>query len=192
MNTLRVIQTIAKVFSIIFKVLFILCVVGSAGCAVGIITLACVSNSLIVEGKTIQEIIETNANVSIGTLYAYMAAAMILVAAQAVLFKFAEAYLVHERQAGTPFTMAGSKELLRLGILSAAIPLGATILASIVYSILKATLPNVADYNISNYGSLVVGLVLIVFSLVCRHGAETFNPTVAPDDAQTPSQNDVR
>ena len=60
---------------------------------------------------------------------------LILCAGEAVLAKFAEAYFVHELKAGTPFTLAGAKELLRLGVLAIALPAGSHLAANIAQEI---------------------------------------------------------
>ena len=61
---------------------------------------------------------------------------MVVCAGEAVLAKFAEVYFQNELQAETPFTLAGAKELLRLGILTITIPTGCAVAESIVEGVI--------------------------------------------------------
>lgn len=118
--------------------------------------------------------IEENANVSIGTCYAGMAVGIVLCAGEAVLCKFAENYFTRELATGTPFTFDGSKEMIRLGILTICIPIATQIVASIIYGIFKLAQIDVApvESNAFSSGSVGLGIMFIVSGLLCRHGAE--------------------
>ena len=96
-------------------------------------------------------------------------------AAEAVLSKFAEVYFKHELADGNPFTLRGAKELLRLGILTIAIPLGTVIVCSIGVAIAEVIHPGVDELSIGEFTSAGVGVMMIVLSLFCRYGAERSN-----------------
>ena len=162
MKTLKTIQGLAKAGKIISKVLFILTIIGFCGCALGIVMVAAGAEVVKIAGENLEQILIEQAQTTLGTVYASMAAAMVLCAGEAVLCKFSEIYFKRELQAGTPFTFAGAKELTRLGILAICIPLGAQIIASIVYAIM----------SIDNYGSVMLGAALLLTSLICKYGAE--------------------
>ena len=95
---------------------------------------------------------------------------------KAVLAKFAECYFKNELRAETPFTLAGAKELQRLGILALAIPLGSSLLGSIAEGLaaglLNTETATAMDLYFDNEASLVLGLMFLLGSLLCRYGAE--------------------
>ena len=90
----------------------------------------------------------------------------------AVLSKFAEIYFRNELADGDPFTLRGAKELLRLGILTVAIPLGTVIVCSIGVAIADNMVPGIDKLSIGEFSSVGLGVMMIVLSLFCRYGAE--------------------
>jgi len=172
MRTLNTIQTLAKVGRILCKIVFILTLIGVIGCVAGIVSLQLIPESIRIGEVTVRGLIERTAEISIGTCYAAMATGAVLCAGEAVLSKIAERYFVHELEAGTPFTLDGAKELQRLGICAICIPIGAKVIAEIVFHIMRNVFENVADLRGDEYLSLGLGVMLIVASLLCRYGAE--------------------
>jgi len=172
MNTLKTIQILSKIGRIISKIIYICCAVGFCGCVVGIISLALGGEVFKLGDVTVYSIIENHAHMSMPTLYAAMAVGMVLSAAEAVLCKFAEVYFRNELADGTPFTMRGAKELMRLGILTVAIPLGAEIICSIGVAIADNFFPEIGELSFDGFASVGLGVMMIVSSLLCRHGAE--------------------
>ena len=172
-KTLKVIQTIAKIAKVLSTIFFVIGIVGFCLCVVGIIFLAVGFDSVQIGGVTVRSIIAKNAEMSNTELYMVMVSGLIECAVMAVLCKFTEIYCKHELSDGTPFTLSGSKELFRLGILRLAIPLAAQILLSIVLAILVHGSAEVNKVTVSsNGGSFGVGLVLLLLSLVFRFGAQ--------------------
>ena len=94
---------------------------------------------------------------------------MIVCAGEAVLAKFAEVYFKNELKAESPFTLAGAKELLRLGILTAAIPTGCAVSGSIAEGIIacfmKVEKAAAMDMYFDNEASIVLGIMFILGSL---------------------------
>ena len=174
-NTLGIIQTLAKIGRVISKVIFIICLVCFCLCICGIISLAAGAQKIDIGGVTISGMIEDEAGVSVGTMYAGMTVAAILLAAECVLAKFSEHYFNRELGDGTPFTLGGSKELMRLGILAVCIPIGARIIASIVTEIFEKTMSGVELMDMGSSGSVAIGVMMIVGALICRYGAERTN-----------------
>lgn len=172
MKTLNTIQTLAKIGKILSKIIFIFCLIGVIGSIVGIIGLAVIPDGFKIGGVTIHGIIQKNAEISMGTCYTVMAVAIVLCAGEAVLCKLAEKYFKNELAAGTPFTLDGAKELMRLGICTICIPLGTTVLSGIIYAVMRHFLSDVAETNLSNTVSIGLGVMFIIMSLVCRYGAE--------------------
>ncbi|MBQ7714987.1 MAG: hypothetical protein IJT70_03850 [Clostridia bacterium] len=172
MKTLNTIQKLSKLGKILSKIIFVFCLVGGILCVVGIIGLALIPDGIKLGGVTIRGLIEKNADISVGTCYAAMAVGIVFCAGEAVLCKFAERYFKNELKAGTPFTFDGAKELMRLGILTICIPVGTTIIAEIVYQIMKHSFSDVVGFDLGGSISVGLGIMFIVTSLICRHGAE--------------------
>ena len=176
MKTLNTIQTLSKIGKVLSKMVFIFCVIGFCGCIVGILSMALGAPTLKFGGVTLKSILNTEAEVTVGTVYAAMAAGMILCAGEAVLAKFAEHYFKRELADGTPFSLGGAKEMQRLGILTICIPIGTQIVAEIVCAVMKQTMQSAAPLRLDNAGSVALGVMFLVLSLICRHGAEVCQP----------------
>ena len=172
MNTLKTIQTLSKIGRILSKIVYICCLVGFCGCIIGIVSLGLGGEVFKLGGVTIHSIIDSHSHMSMPALYTAMAVGMVLCAAEAVLCKFAELYFKNELADGTPFTMRGAKELLRLGILTIVIPLGTVIVCSIGVSIADNMVPGIDKLSIGEFSSVGLGVMMIVLSLFCRYGAE--------------------
>ncbi len=172
MKTLKTIQVLAKIGRILSKIIFVFCIVGFCFCVAGIVSLAIGAETLKLGDVTIGGLIENSSGTSLPTLYASMAVGIVFCAAEAVLCKFAEVYFKNELADGTPFTLRGAKELLRLGILTAALSLGAVIVCSAGVGAAAHTYPELEKLTISEYSSVGLGAAMIVASLLCRLGAE--------------------
>lgn len=87
MKTLNTIQKLSKIGKVLSKIVFIFCIVGFCGCIVGILSMALGAPTLKIGGVTLESILNTEAEVTIGTVYAAMTTGMILCAGEAVLGK---------------------------------------------------------------------------------------------------------
>lgn len=174
MKTLNTIQKLSKIGKILSKIIFIFCIIGFCGCIVGILSMALGAPTLKIGGVTLESILNTEAEVTIGTVYAAMAAGMILCAGEAVLAKFAEHYFKRELTDGTPFTFAGAKEMQHLGILTICLPRGTRIVAEIVHAVMEQTMQGIAPLQLDNDGSVAFGIMFLVMSLICRYGAALY------------------
>lgn len=173
MNSLKAIHTIAKVARILSKIIYICCIVGACACVVGIISLSLGAGALKFGGVTFESLIKNNSGYSKSTMYLVMTVGIIFSVGEGVLSKFANVYFKNELKAGTPFTLSGANELLRLGILSIAIPVFTYMLSNIIYDSFKAAFIDVQKIDGLNGGvSLSLGICLIIISLICRYGAE--------------------
>lgn len=112
----------------------------------------------------------------IKSISAALAGWLIVCAGEAVLAKFAEVYFKNELKAGTPFTLSGARELLRLGILTLAVPTGCVVAGRIVEGIaagfMKTERASSIGMYFDNAASIALGVMFIVISLLCRYGAE--------------------
>lgn len=182
MKTLKTIQTLSKIGKIFCKVIFILCLIGAIGCAAGIVSLALVPEGLEIGNLTIKGLIEKSSDISVGACYAAMAVGIVYCAGEAVLCKIAEKYFKNELEAGTPFTLDGAKELMRLGILTICIPLATVFVSGIVYGVMSVFFKVSEDVNLSNFTSVGLGVMFIVMSLICRYGAEITDEGKNPEE----------
>lgn len=172
MKSLKTIQVLAKIGKIVSKIIFIFCIVGFCGCIVGAVGLAIGMQTLQLGDTTLRGLLEMEAGLSEGTLYASMAAGAIFCAGEAVLARFAVHYFDRELADGTPFVYEGARELQRLGILAICIPLGAQILAQIVRAVFAQVMTGVGELELEQAGAVSVGIMLIVMAQLCKYGAE--------------------
>ena len=183
LKSLHTIQKLAKVAKVLCRIVFVCGLIGCIGCVAGILALAAgLTESVQLGDVTIHGIIEAEASVSVGTMYASMAVACIFCIGEVILAKIAEKYFKNELDAGTPFTMEGAAQLKRLGIYTICIPLGTVIVASIAYEIISYCFTNVADLNIDNVGSIGLGIMFLVASVLCKYGAEVKQQNLGDTD----------
>jgi len=92
--------------------------------------------------------------------------------AEIAISYFAYRYFKNELNDGTPFTIRGSKELLRLGCITIAVSFVATIVIAMVYLIFSSI--NGLDTSVSVEGpsSIGLGITFIIISLIYRCVAE--------------------
>ena len=115
----------------------ILSIAGVCGCLAGLISLLLGSGDPVkFGGVTLHGLLPDIFGETLPAMQAALCGWLIVCAGQAVLAKFAETYFKkNELQAGTPFTLGGAKELLRLGVLTLVIPTGCSVLGSIAEGI---------------------------------------------------------
>lgn len=173
MNTLNTIQTFSKIGRILSKLVYICCVIGAVGCAVGMASLPFADSGILkIGGVTVYGLIVNRAGLELNSLYPLMTGALIVCVGQAVTAKFAEGYFRHELAAGTPFTFSGAKELLRLGIITICVPLGSLIVAQIISGILAGFLNCGEAFQLDSVDSVTLGIMFLFMSLLCQYGAE--------------------
>ena len=177
MKSLNTIQKLFKIGRILSKIAFILSVIGFCGCIAGLLSLGFGRGSLTKIGNvTIHGLIYSDYGYNIKSITATLSGWMVVCAGEAVLAKFAEVCFKNELKNGTPFHPAWAKELLRLGILTLAIPTGCAVAGSIVEGVLAGLL-NVdkaaaMDLYFDNEASIVLGIMFLFISLLCRYGVE--------------------
>ena len=177
MSSLDIIQKLSKMGKILSKIAFIFSVIGVCGCIIGLLSLNFGNCSSIKIGRvTLHGMISREYSYNIKSISATLCGWLIICAGEAILAKFAERYFGNELKAKTPFTFAGAKELLRLGILTFVIPIGCAAAGSIIRGIIAGFM-NVAkaatmDMHFDNGANIVLGIMFIIGSLLCRYGAE--------------------
>ena len=179
-KSLETIQKLSKIGKVLSKIAFILSAVGFIGCIAGLISLKIGNGSFIrIGGVTLHALIPDEYGYNIKSIGAALSGWLIVCAGEAVLSKFAEVYFGNELRAGTPFTVDGARELKRLGILTLAVPTGSAVLGSIAEGIaagfMKVEKLEAMDIYFDNEASIVLGIMFILGSLICRYGAELKN-----------------
>ena len=91
-------------------------------------------------------------------------------ASAAVVLGFSKLYLKNELAAGTPFTHEGAKEMLRLGIISMAVPVVASVINNTVSAIFIHFYPSAEPVEMSV--SLAAGLAMVLAYFIFEYGAE--------------------
>lgn len=183
MESLKTIQKLSKLGKIFSKIIFICCIIGVVGCIVGMVCLPFAdTQGLKIGGVTIHGLIVNRIGIDLNSLYPLMSGALIVCAGQAVNAKFAEKYFVNELVAETPFTVSGAKELLRLGIITISVPLGALILAQIVSGVIAEFMQCGDVFKLEGGDSVAMGVMFIVMSLLCKYGAELKDNAVKADE----------
>ena len=171
-KTLNILQVLAKIGKILSMIVFVCCCVGGGACLFSLLTVGSVGSALNILGVDIFGLIQVETGVTYTQMLTEILTGAIACAGQAVVAKFAHVYFRRELEAGTPFTLAGAKELFRLGILSLAIPAGTYTLSAIVLAAAKAVSGESSVFSWGGGIPLSMGVALLVVSLLCRYGAE--------------------
>ena len=171
-KTLDTIQTLSKIGRVLSKIMFIFSLIGAIGCAAGILSVRFLPESIQLGRTTIQGLVELTDKLTPAVAYAAMLTAGILCAGEAILAKIAEWYFKRELSDGTPFTFDGAKALKRLGVCAIVIPIAAKIAAEIAAVVLEHVLDGADTLEVGDPVSVSLGVMMIVASLLCRHGAE--------------------
>ncbi len=182
MKTLHIIQILSKVGKIVSKIVYICCIVGFIGCIVGACAMSFGVGVIKLGGDTLQSILETEAGISEGTIWAAIVVGMILCVGEYFVARKAYRYFDNELQAGTPFTENGAKELLHLGISMIWIPLAAIVGAQIAQEIVAQCWVNVEKVSLDGYDSVASGVTCLLVALLCRYGAEVKEGREIHDD----------
>ena len=177
MKSLNTIQKLAKIGKILSRIAFLLSVVGFCGCVIGLLAASLGNGGLLrLGGVTLHGMISGEYGLHIGSVTGLLSGWLIVCAGEAVVAKFAEGYFRNELAAGTPFTLPGAKELLRLGILTLAVPAGCALTGSIVRGIvagfMKVEETAALNRSFNCDASIALGVLFLLGSLLCRYGAE--------------------
>ena len=160
MKSLNTIQKLSKIGKVLSKIAFIFSVIGFCGCIAGLLSLNFGNGRLIkIGGVTLHGLIPEEYGYNIKSITATLSGWLIVCAGEAVLAKFAESYFKNELKAKTPFTLAGAKKLLQLGILTITIPTACAVAGSIAEGIIagfmKVKQTEAMDMYFDNESSIV-------------------------------------
>lgn len=168
MKTLDTIQKTCKIFKILAKVAMILSFVWAGLALLGAVCAIVWGTGSTVHGENMELIQYLTETSGLNQMLGAMLGDFVLALTDGILFLFAFRYFKSELADGTPFTMSGAARMKKLGIQTIVMPLVAVIIAAVIRSCFGV---NQAG-NLSDGASVVLGIALILFSLVLRHGAE--------------------
>ena len=171
-KTLDTIQTLAKIGRVLSKIVFIFSLIGAIGCAAGILSVKFLPESIQLGRTTIQGFVDLGDDLNPNAAIFAMVPTALLCAGEAILAKIAERYFRREIADGTPFTFDGAKALQRLGVCAIVIPIAASVLAALAMTIMSEFVLGAIEPEIGEVGTIGLGVMMIVASLLCRHGAE--------------------
>lgn len=138
MKSLQTIQKLFKIGKILSRIAFIFSVIGFCGCIAGLLSLSFGNGSLIkLGGVTLHQLISEEYGYNIKGITASLSGWLSVPVKQYLqsLRKSTSKMEAGKRQANS-FTLAGAKELLRLGILTITIPTGCAVAESIVEGVI--------------------------------------------------------
>lgn len=170
-KSLKTVQTVCKVCKVLAEIAFVMFVVIVALMLVAaIFTGTGKMDALLSSGGVVLDDMLQQTGVTQDYMVAVFVCLTIIIAAEAVVAKFINVYFKHELKAGTPFTFEGAKEMLRLGIITIAVPAGASLVATIVFGIMAAGSGLDSEFNFEI--SLGMGLMFLALSPLLKHGTE--------------------
>lgn len=170
-KSLKVIQTIYQIAKILSKIVFITCIIGFAGCIIGIVFFEALGDVVVGE-VTIKGLIETSSELSVASMYDAMISGALFCAAECVIAKFASIYFANELKDGMPFTKNGYKELFRLSIIMLSISIGVNIIVAISHGVISALYENVEELNAFDASSITTGVAMMFLSLIYKTATE--------------------
>lgn len=170
-KTLHTIQKFAKVGKVLSTIIFVICIVAAALCVVGAICWQAFGNFeyTALGGVTISGIV----NAEEGGVVTACAAGFVLLLGEIILAKSAQKYFKRELKAGTPFTLSGAKELMRLGVKTIVIPVASYIAAAIMWYIMRQVFQmGGGEFDQDITINLGLGIMFMIGSLLCKLGAQ--------------------
>lgn len=168
MKTLESIQKTCKVFKTLTKIAMILSFVCAGIALAGLLCGIAWRTGGNVIGISMEDALKLTRANELNQMIGELLSDVVYALTEGILLLFAYRYLKRELEDGTPFTAEGAKQVKRLGIQTIVMPLAAAILSAVICECFDLTCPG--DWG--NGASLALGVALILFSLVLRHGAE--------------------
>lgn len=168
MKTLQTIQKTCKVFQTLAKIAMILSFVWAGITLVGVLCGVVWYTGGHVYGTSMENALKLAQAAGLEQMIGALLADFVFALTDGLLFFFTYRYLKQELADGTPFTLAGAEQIKSLGIKTIVMPLVAVIISAVIYECFGLAHPS----DRGNGTAVVLGIALILFSLVLRHGAE--------------------
>lgn len=170
MKTLESIQKACRVFKTLSRVAMILSFVGAGFALAGLLCGIAWRSGGSVVGISMEDALNLTQVNGLTQMIGALLADLVLALTDGFLFFFACRTFQQELADGTPFTPRCADQVRDLGIKTIVMPLVAVIISAVIYECFGLSRPGSWD----NGAAVVLGVALILFSLVLRHGAELF------------------
>lgn len=167
-SSLSTIQRLHRIGKVLSRIFYILSIVTAA--AAVILSLVVFLSAEV--NQKVSAVLSEHTEYSITSIYGFSAVAVILSLGEAVKAGRAEDYFKTELEAGTPFKMENAKKMLHLGILVIVVPIVTYTLSRVVYSVMALSFSDMAPLKLNASGSVTLGVMFIITSLLLRYGAE--------------------
>lgn len=174
-KSLKTIQTLSKIGKILSKIAFVFNIVLFCVFILGLVAMLWGITSLTIDGTDIASLLEKAADVSVASLYSAAITGMISTAGGIFMSKTALNYFKRELNDGTPFTVDGADQMLKFGIITLCVSFGTQLIANIANMITASVMSGVKTENINNSECMIIGVMFIFISFVCKYGAEVLN-----------------
>ena len=168
MKTLEPIQKTCKAFQTLAKIAMILSFIWAGTALAGLLCVLVWHIGGNIVGVPLEKVLDMTRTDGLAQLTGILLGDLVFALTDGLLFLFAHRYFKREQADGTPFTAAGAEQLMRLGIQTIVMPLAAVIISAVIYGCFGMNRPGEWD----NGTAVVLGITLILFSLILRHGAE--------------------
>ena len=169
-KSLNIVQKICKVCKILAEIAFVMLVVSAVlMLACGIFIGAGKLDALLASGGLVLDDMLQQPGITQERMVTAFICLTIMLVAEAVVAKFINVYFKHELKAGTPFTFEGAKEMLRLGIITIAVPAAASVIVAIYFAVMMS---GDLTFDFSIEISVSLGIVFLALSPLLKHGAE--------------------
>lgn len=168
MKSLESIQKTYKMFKTLAKIAMILSFIWAGITLVGLLCGIAWHTGGYVYGISMENALKLTQTTGLEQMIGTLLADFVLALTDGLLFLFTHRYLNQELMDGTPFTLSGAEQVKGLGIKTIVMPLVTVIISAVIYECFGLSRPG--DWG--NGITVVLGIALILFSLVLRHGAE--------------------
>ena len=168
MKTLASIQKTYNVFKTLAKIAMILSFIWAGTLLLGVLGGIVWYNGGNIVGVPVEYALKLTQTGAILQMIGVLLGDFVLALTDAMLFFFALRYFKQELADGTPFTASGAEQVKNLGIKTIVMPIVAILIAAVIHSCFGVERLG----NWDNGTEIVLGIALILFSLILRHGAE--------------------
>lgn len=180
-KTLSTIQGLMRLGRVLTIITLVFSIIGMVGCAVGGVALYA-TGDLIIETEqgdiTLGELVYDETMATMEMFYFVIIVAFLACMTEVIISDRMAKYFKFELSEGTPFTFEGAKKLKKVGILAIVLPIVVEIVAAVIAVFLLANVPEAlpatesTSTEITYASSLGTGVMMLIFSLIFKHGAE--------------------
>ena len=177
MKSLKVIQILSKIAWVICIIVFICAIIGTVGCAIGLIVLPLTKDMVVQDGKTLAQLL-IDRGTNIETAITACAVGLVGCGAGIALSKITELFFKKELALGTPFKAEVVHDMRRLALIHIITSLAVIIVLGIAIAVVKYFNPQLGAFRSYLGGTILLGIFLLILSLFCDYGVEMETPKV--------------